>query len=62
MITTDVLVEVDLDACPFWTCTNLLRWKVGEFQSGFQLQQLWECSNGDLEWRDVEYVYQNTTI
>ena len=56
MITSDDLVDFDLDAYPIWTCTNRLRWKIIEFPDMVKLQQLWECSNGDTEWRNVEYV------
>ena len=62
IITSGDLVEFDLDAYPIWACTNRLRWYLGEFESRIKLQQLWECSNGNTEWRDVEYVYQNPTI
>ena len=53
MITSDDLVEFDLDAYPIWTCTNRLRWRVTDL---VRLQQLWECSNGNTEWRSVEFV------
>ena len=56
MITSDDLVDFDLDAYPIWTCTNRLRWKIIEFPDMVKLQQLWECSNGSMEWRNVEYV------
>ena len=56
MITSDDLVDFDLDAYPVWTCTNRLRWYLGEFQRVVKLQQLWECSNGNTEWRSVEFV------
>ena len=62
IITSDDLVEFDLDAYPIWTCTNRLRWKYidikGEngLRTTIKLQQLWECSNGDTEWRNVEFV------
>ena len=61
IITSDDLVEFDLDAYPIWTCTNRLRWDRSEVKitrQGFgiwhELQQLWECSNGNTEWRNVE--------
>ena len=56
MITSDDLVDFDLDAYPIWTCTNRLRWKIIEFPDMVKLQQLWECNNGNTEWRNVEYV------
>ena len=56
IITSDDLVDFDLDAYPIWTCTNRLRWYLGEFESRVKLQQLWQCSNGNTEWRSVEFV------
>ena len=62
IITSDDLVDFDLDAYPIWTCTNRLRWKHIEFEganglrSTIKLQQLWEYSNGNTEWRNVEFV------
>ena len=53
IITSDDLVDFDLDAYPIWTCTNRLRLKILDV---VKLQQLWECSNGNTEWRNVEYV------
>lgn len=55
--------ELDEDAYPIWTCTNRLRWKnigselIGEHKTvRYQLQQLWECSTGNTEWRKIEIV------
>lgn len=56
-------VELDEDAYPIWTCTNRLRWKRfdaemigGKLVAAYHLQQLWECSTGVTEWREVEFV------
>ena len=57
------IVDFDYDAYPVLTCTNRLRWKrqPSEFVNGlpvssYELQQLWECTNGKTEWRNVEFV------
>ena len=54
--------EFDTDAYPIWTCTNRLRWKrtkVNVANAMIEtsiLQQLWECSTGATEWREVDFV------
>lgn len=54
--------ELDEDAYPVWTCTNRLRWKrtkVNVANAMIEtsiLQQLWECSTGATEWREVDFV------
>ena len=60
---TNDFYEFDTDAYPIWTCTNRLRWKRfdaeiigGQLVAAYRLQQLWQCSTGSTEWREVEYV------
>jgi hypothetical protein len=50
----------DLADCQVWRPTCLLRWKI-EPKSGQHwgikvLQQMWQGSNGDQEWKDIETV------
>ena len=59
---TNDFYEFDTDAYPIWTCTNRLRWKrtriniANAMIERSLLQQLWQCSTGSTEWREVEYV------
>jgi len=59
----------------YWTVTNYLRWIIRitpikeDFGDGIigcvgqkedkVLQQMWQCSNGEQEWKDIEAVFDS---
>ena len=57
IITSDDLVDFDLDAYPIWTCTNRLRWDRSEVKITRQGFGLWHLSSRSKKGKKVKRIY-----
>jgi hypothetical protein len=53
---TVTILESEITIDKSWQPTMLLRWYRPFKYSSALLQQLWQCSDGTQEWRDIETI------